>query len=197
MSDIFTLNASHIAFVPTAPTNTQAAADKQTVIAQQNGTTNAPAAAPANVAYSSPTGVQPAGSPPPPVASTTNGGPGTAPTINNQNSTFQYTAKTPGYLDYSDPNTAGGIWSGDRYEKEWKPLVGSTMADAAKADQVINYLTNYTGTDAADSRVPHEFPPHEIQPPGRASPSPQTRQSSLQCPQCSVQQARRNPRQRE
>ena len=137
----------------TAPTNTQAAADKQTVIAQQNGTTNAPAAAPANVAYSSPTGVQPAGSPPPPVASTTNGGPGTAPTINNQNSTFQYTAKTPGYLDYSDPNTAGGIWSGDRYEKEWKPLVGSTMADAAKADQVINYLTNYTGTDAADVKA--------------------------------------------
>jgi len=160
------------------PTNPQTAADTQTVIAKQNGTANAPAeesswidemwanqnaagfAKPA--AYNAPAGVQPtvpatntqpAGSPPPPAAAATNGGPGTAPTINNQNTTFQYTAKTPGYLDYSDPNVAGGIWSGDRYNKEWKPLVSSTMADAAKADQIINYLTNYTGTDAADVKA--------------------------------------------
>lgn len=123
---------------------------KELGIAQQNGTANAPAVA----AYNAPVGVQPAGSPPPPVASATNGGPGgTAPTINNQNSTFQYTAKTPGYLDYSDPNTAGGIWSGDRYDKEWKPLVTSTMADPTKADQVLDYLLNYTGTDAADVKA--------------------------------------------
>ena len=138
----------------TAPTNAQAAADKQTVIAQQNGTTNAPAsesswidemwANQAAPAYNAPAGVSP---------TATNGGPGTAPTINNQNSTYQYTAQTPGYLDYNDPNTAGGIFSGDRYEKDWKPLVGSTMADAAKADQVINYLTNYTGTDADDVKA--------------------------------------------
>jgi hypothetical protein len=95
-------------------------------------------------AYNAPAGVSP---------TATNGGPGTAPTINNQNSTFQYTAQTPGYLDYNDPNTAGGIWAGDRYEKEWVPLVGSTMADPAKADQVLNYLLNYTGTDAADVKA--------------------------------------------
>lgn len=128
--------------------------DNQTVIAQQNGTTNAPASESSWIdemwanqnatAYNAPAGVSP---------TATNGGPGTAPTINNQNSTFQYTAQTPGYLDYNDPNTAGGIFSGDRYEKDWKPLVGSTMADAAKADQVINYLTNYTGTDAEDVKA--------------------------------------------
>jgi GH24 family phage-related lysozyme (muramidase) len=134
---------------PNITANTQAPADTQTVIAQQNGTSNAPAMA----AYNAPARVQPAGSPPPPVASATNGGPGTAPTINNQNTAFQYTAKTPGYLDYSDPNTAGGVWSGDNYEKQWKPLVGSTMSDATKADQVIDYLTNYTGTDAADVKA--------------------------------------------
>lgn len=111
----------------------------------QVGQTVDPKATPAP-GYSPTVGVKP------PV--TANGGPGgTAPTINNQNSTFQYTAQTPGYLDYNDPNTAGGIFSGDRYEKEWKPLVGSTMADAAKADQVINYLTNYTGTDADDVKA--------------------------------------------
>jgi GH24 family phage-related lysozyme (muramidase) len=137
--------------VATTPTNAQVAADAQTVIAQQNGTANAPAVT-AN--YNAPAGVQPAGSPPPPAASATNGGPGgTAPTINNQNTAFQHTAQGAGYLDYSDPNVAGGIWSGKRYDTEWRPLVASTMADPAKADQVINYLTNYTGTDAADVKA--------------------------------------------
>ena len=141
-------------FAAVTPTNGQTAANNQTVIAQQNGTTNAPASESSWIdemwanqnatAYNAPAGVSP---------TATNGGPGTAPTINNQNSTFQYTAQTPGYLDYNDPNTAGGIFSGDRYEKDWKPLVGSTMADAAKADQVINYLTNYTGTDAEDVKA--------------------------------------------
>lgn len=75
------------------------------------------------------------------------------PTINNQNTKFQYTATGKGNLDYSDRNTAGGIWAGDRYEKEWKPLVASTMDDATKADLVLNYLNNYTGTDAADVKA--------------------------------------------
>lgn len=123
---------------------------KELGIAQQTGTANAAAVA----AYNVPAGVQPAGSPPPPAASATNGGPGgTAPTINNQNSTYQNVSTTPGYLDYNDPNTAGGIFSGDRYNKEWKPLVASTMSDAAKADVVINYLNNYTGADAEDVKA--------------------------------------------
>ena len=110
---------------------------------------NPPAAATANnvAVYNAPQTVTPA-------AATANGGPGTtAPTINNQNSTYQNVAKTPGYLDYNDPNTAGGIWSGDRYNKEWRPLVANTMSDAAKADIVINYLNNYTGADADDVKA--------------------------------------------
>jgi flagellum-specific peptidoglycan hydrolase FlgJ len=171
-------------FAAVTPTNGQTATNNQTVIAQQNGTANAPADATVNPGVQAPNRqapvtqadntVAPDGTRLPagyvwdatlgaPVSTTALNQAGTnssktpntgnPPTINNQNSTFQYTAQTPGYLDYNDPNTAGGIFSGDRYDKEWRPLVGSTMADAAKADQVINYLLNYTGTDAEDVKA--------------------------------------------
>jgi hypothetical protein len=118
-----------------APAGTQSAVSSQTVTGTGTTATNTGA-----------NNNQPSG--------TTNTGTNTnAPTINNQNTKFQYTAKNAGYLDYSDPNVAGGIWSGKRYDTEWRPLVASTMADPKMADQVISYLTNYTGQDAADVKA--------------------------------------------
>jgi hypothetical protein len=75
------------------------------------------------------------------------------PTYNTYNMPYQYTATGKGALDYSDPNVAGGIWSGDKYNTEWKPLVSGTMSDAGKADKVISYLENYSGQDAADVKA--------------------------------------------
>lgn len=80
----------------------------------------------------------------------TNTEPKANPTYNTYNMPYQHTATEKGKLDYSDPNVAGGIWAGDKYEKEWKPLVSGTMADAAKANKVISYLESYDGQDAAD-----------------------------------------------
>lgn len=76
-----------------------------------------------------------------------------APTINNQLSTFENIAKTAGALDYTSPDAAGGIWAGDKYENEWKPLVARTMRDDVNADKVIAYLENYSGQDAADVKA--------------------------------------------
>jgi len=128
----------------------------QTIV-NGNPPSNAPAGTQSNVSSQTVTGT---GTPAAGAAGTTagtgtatNNTNPTAPTINNQNTKFQYTATGKGNLDYSDRNTAGGIWSGDRYEKEWKPLVASTMDDATKADLVLNYLTNYTGTDAEDVKA--------------------------------------------
>jgi hypothetical protein len=75
------------------------------------------------------------------------------PTYNTYNMPYQYTATNKGKLDYSDPNVAGGIWAGDKYNTEWKPLVSGTMSDAGKADKVISYLENYNGQDAADVKA--------------------------------------------
>lgn len=76
------------------------------------------------------------------------------PTINNANTKFAITAQNAGYLDYTERDKAGNdIWAGDRYEKDWKPLVSSTMGDAANADKVIAYLENYSGQDAADVKA--------------------------------------------
>lgn len=76
-----------------------------------------------------------------------------APTINNQLSTFENIAKTTGALDFTSPDAAGGIWAGNKYENEWKPLVTRTMSDDANADKVISYLENYSGQDAADVKA--------------------------------------------
>ena len=137
-----------------APTGTQSNVSSQTVTG-----TGAPAAGTTGTTTTTTTtGAAASGQNPAvtgqnnPTAGTT-GTAGNAPTINNQNTKFQYTATGAGNLDYSDRNTAGGIWKGDRYEKEWKPLVASTMDDPIKAQQVIDYLTNYTGTDADDVKA--------------------------------------------
>jgi hypothetical protein len=68
----------------------------------------------------------------------------------NPNPNYQYTAQTSGKLDYSSPNYAGGIWSGNRYSNEWIPLVKNTLSDQAKFDMVVQALDNYSGPDAAD-----------------------------------------------
>jgi hypothetical protein len=63
---------------------------------------------------------------------------------------YQYKARTPGKLDWSSVGYAGGIWSGDRYQNEWTPLVQQTLGDPNRASQVLQNLENYTGPDAAD-----------------------------------------------
>lgn len=80
--------------------------------------------------------------------------PDNKPTINNANTKFAITAQNAGNLDYTERDKAGNdIWAGDRYEKDWKPLVSTTMGDAANADKVIAYLENYSGQDAADVKA--------------------------------------------
>jgi len=87
------------------------------------------------------------------IPTTNNNQPTANPTYNTYNMPYQYTATNKGALDYSDPNVAGGIWAGDKYNIEWKPLVSGTMSDAGKADKVISYLENYNGQDAADVKA--------------------------------------------
>jgi len=87
------------------------------------------------------------------IPTTDNTQPTANPTYNTYNMPYQYTATNKGALDYSDPNVAGGIWAGDKYNTEWKPLVSGTMSDAGKADKVISYLENYNGQDAADVKA--------------------------------------------
>lgn len=63
---------------------------------------------------------------------------------------YQFKARTPGRLDYSSPSYAGGIWSGNRYQNEWVPMVQQSLSDPSTAAQVMKNLENYTGPDASD-----------------------------------------------
>ena len=71
-----------------------------------------------------------------------------APTYNNLNTDFKHKGDYKKYLDYSNPTEAGGIWSPERYESEWKPAVSNTMGDPNKAKKVIDYLRQYPGSNA-------------------------------------------------
>ncbi len=77
----------------------------------------------------------------------------TALTYNSQNKTFTNVAKTKGALDYTERDKAGDIFAGENYQNKWLPLVEASLNDDAKADQILNFLENYTGQDAADTKA--------------------------------------------
>jgi hypothetical protein len=79
--------------------------------------------------------------------------PNNTPTYNSQNKTFTNVAKTKGALDYTEREKAGDIFAGENYQNKWLPLVESSLNDDAKADQILNFLENYTGQDAADTKA--------------------------------------------
>ncbi len=79
--------------------------------------------------------------------------PNNTPIYNSQNKTFTNVAKTKGALDYTEREKAGDIFAGENYQNKWLPLVESSLNDDAKADQILNFLENYTGQDAADTKA--------------------------------------------
>lgn len=62
-------------------------------------------------------------------------------------------ARGEGKLDWSTPDQAGGIWKGERYQKEWVPAVDSHFSDRDWAEQMVHDLENYEGQDYADVRA--------------------------------------------
>ena len=77
---------------------------------------------------------------------TTNSGRRTATvTGTNPDSTYAHTPTNSSRLPYNTPEEAGGIFSGNRYDKEWIPKVEKAFSNRETAKALVEKLENYTG----------------------------------------------------
>ena len=70
-----------------------------------------------------------------------------------ESQTYEHTATQPGMLDYTSPDNAGEIFKGKNYNNIWKKKVRRAFSDQGTANQLLEAIENYRGTDADDVKA--------------------------------------------